>query len=84
MVSLYIPSGRSVVDETNLRFGPADCHNLQAAIRREWIETNGLGSVSEIFDADPPHTPRGCISQAWSVGTLLEVCAQLELIPKKL
>ena len=27
----------------------------------------GLGSFSEIFDGDPPHTPRGCISQAWSV-----------------
>jgi len=27
----------------------------------------GLGTVGEIFDGDPPHTPRGCISQAWSV-----------------
>ncbi|TET56917.1 glycogen debranching protein [Candidatus Bathyarchaeota archaeon] len=27
----------------------------------------GLGTVSEIFDGDPPHLPRGCISQAWSV-----------------
>jgi predicted glycogen debranching enzyme len=27
----------------------------------------GLGTVSEIFDGDPPHTPRGCIAQAWSV-----------------
>jgi len=27
----------------------------------------GLGSLSEIFDGDPPHSPRGCISQAWSV-----------------
>jgi predicted glycogen debranching enzyme len=27
----------------------------------------GLGTLSEIFDGDPPHTPRGCISQAWSV-----------------
>ncbi len=31
----------------------------------------GLGSISEIFDGDPPHTPRGCISQAWSVGEIL-------------
>ena len=31
----------------------------------------GLGTVSEIFDGDPPHTPRGCISQAWSVAELL-------------
>ena len=27
----------------------------------------GLGTISEICDGDPPHTPRGCISQAWSV-----------------
>jgi predicted glycogen debranching enzyme len=27
----------------------------------------GLGCVSEIFDGDPPHSPRGCISQAWSI-----------------
>jgi 4-alpha-glucanotransferase len=32
----------------------------------------GLGSISEIFDGDPPHHPRGAPSQAWSVATLLE------------
>ncbi|MEE9595094.1 MAG: amylo-alpha-1,6-glucosidase, partial [Candidatus Hydrothermarchaeales archaeon] len=31
----------------------------------------GLGSISEIFDGDPPHNPRGCISQAWSVAEVL-------------
>jgi glycogen debranching enzyme len=31
----------------------------------------GLGSVSEVFDGDPPHTPRGCFAQAWSVAELL-------------
>jgi glycogen debranching enzyme len=31
----------------------------------------GLGSVSEIFDGDAPHEPRGCIAQAWSVGEAL-------------
>lgn len=30
-----------------------------------------LGNVSEIFDGDPPHQPRGCIAQAWSVAELL-------------
>lgn len=30
-----------------------------------------LGSISEIFDGDPPHTPRGAIAQAWSVAELL-------------
>ncbi len=27
----------------------------------------GIGTVSEIFDGEPPFTPRGCIAQAWSV-----------------
>jgi predicted glycogen debranching enzyme len=32
---------------------------------------HGIGSISEIYDGDPPHTPRGCISQAWSVAEIL-------------
>jgi glycogen debranching enzyme len=31
----------------------------------------GLGTISEIFDAQPPYTPRGCIAQAWSVAEVL-------------
>ncbi len=31
------------------------------------VSEAGLGSISEIFDGDAPHTPRGCVSQAWSV-----------------
>ncbi|GBE95004.1 amylo-alpha-1,6-glucosidase [Nostoc cycadae] len=30
-----------------------------------------LGSISEIFDGDPPHTPRGAIAQAWSVAEVM-------------
>ena len=30
-----------------------------------------VGSVSEVFDAEPPFTPRGCIAQAWGVAELL-------------
>ena len=32
-----------------------------------------VGSVSEIFDAEPPYTPRGCCAQAWSVAELLRL-----------
>jgi predicted glycogen debranching enzyme len=31
----------------------------------------GLGSISEVFDAEEPFTPRGCIAQAWSVAEVL-------------
>jgi predicted glycogen debranching enzyme len=40
---------------------------------REHLSQAGLGQISEIFDADWPHTPRGCPAQAWSVGELLRV-----------
>ena len=38
----------------------------------------GLGQISEIFDGDPPHTPRGCPAQAWSVACILEAWWKLE------
>ncbi|MBW8861565.1 MAG: glycogen debranching enzyme family protein [Acidobacteria bacterium] len=36
-----------------------------------------VGSVSEVFDAEPPYTSRGCIAQAWSVAELLRVWVRL-------
>lgn len=30
-----------------------------------------IGSISEVFDAEPPFAPKGCISQAWSVAEVL-------------
>ena len=33
----------------------------------------GLGQISEIFDAEEPHSPRGCFAQAWSVAEILRV-----------
>jgi glycogen debranching enzyme len=35
------------------------------------LEDAGLGTISEILDADRPHAPRGCIAQAWSVAEIL-------------
>jgi predicted glycogen debranching enzyme len=37
-----------------------------------------LGSVSEIFEGDPPHTPRGAAAQAWGVSEVLRVWRMLE------
>ena len=31
----------------------------------------GVGTLSEIFDAEEPYTPRGCIAQAWTVAEVL-------------
>ena len=38
-----------------------------------------IGSVSEIFDADAPHHPRGCVAQAWSVAEILRVIKEYKL-----
>ena len=53
----------------------------QQAINPLVIHLNdaGIGSISEIFDGDAPHAPRGCIAQAWSVGELLRVIRQYKL-----
>jgi predicted glycogen debranching enzyme len=39
----------------------------------EHLSRGGVGHISEIADADPPHTPRGCPFQAWSVGEALRL-----------
>ncbi|MET0551887.1 MAG: amylo-alpha-1,6-glucosidase [Vicinamibacteria bacterium] len=52
----------------------------KAAARRRFLEPllrhladAGVGHLSEIADAEPPHTPRGCPFQAWSVGEALRL-----------
>lgn len=40
-----------------------------------------VGNVSEIFDADPPHHPRGCVAQAWGVAEVLRVIKEYGLPP---
>jgi glycogen debranching enzyme len=41
------------------------------------LHSHGVGSLSEIFDGDPPFTPRACIAQAWSVGEVLRVWREI-------
>ena len=38
----------------------------------------GLGQLHEIHEADPPHLPRGCFAQAWSVAELVRVLGLIE------
>jgi glycogen debranching enzyme len=37
------------------------------------LSEGAVGQISEIFDADAPHNPRGCFAQAWSVAEVLRV-----------
>jgi glycogen debranching enzyme len=56
-----------------LRLNPGDKSRarqfLQAFDRH--LSEAGIGSISEVFDAEEPYTPRGCIAQAWSVAEVL-------------
>lgn len=42
------------------------------------MNEHGIGSVSEIYDGDPPHAPKGSISQAWSVAAILRIIDKVE------
>lgn len=44
----------------------------------EEMSNHGIGTISEIYDGNPPHHPRGSISQAWSVSALLSIGKLLE------
>jgi len=39
------------------------------------LHESGIGSISEVFDAVEPFTPRGCVAQAWSVAEVLRCWA---------
>jgi predicted glycogen debranching enzyme len=49
----------------------------------EAIKDNGIGTVSEIYDGNPPFEARGCISQSTSVGALLYLHYLIEELNKK-
>jgi glycogen debranching enzyme len=42
------------------------------------LDEGCVGSINEIFDAEPPFTPRGCIAQAWSVAEVLRCWVKTE------
>ena len=58
---------RPAVEKANAVIAGVEPHLRQAC----------LGQFSEIFDADPPHKPRGAPAQAWSVAEILRIRALL-------
>lgn len=44
---------------------------------RDHLNDHGLGTISEIFDGDPPHRPNGCAAQSWAVAEVLRVWWEL-------
>jgi predicted glycogen debranching enzyme len=56
-----------------LRAHPGDVARARSFLEgfRAHLGDACIGSVSEVFDAEPPYTPRGCVAQAWSVAEVL-------------
>jgi len=56
-------------------YGQQGVHKIKKLIYglEEVMGEHGVTSLSEIHDGDPPHAPRGAISQAWSVGEVLRI-----------
>jgi len=44
---------------------------------QDHLSDAGLGSISEMFDGDPPHAPRGAIAEAWGVAEVLRAWRRL-------
>ncbi len=56
-----------------LRVRPSDVEGARRALDGllAHLSDDGVGYVSEVFDAEAPFAPRGCIAQAWGVAELL-------------
>jgi predicted glycogen debranching enzyme len=56
-----------------LKVHPEEKQNARKFLERfpESMNDNGIGTISEVFDAREPHTAGGCIAQAWSVAEVL-------------
>ncbi len=59
-------------DESARAHEEESCRGILEAFR-DHLTQAGLGTISEAFDGDAPHTPRGCIAQAWSVAEVLRL-----------
>ncbi len=51
----------------------SDVAEFLRPLLRHLVEDACLGSISEVFDGDPPHRPAGCPAQAWSVAEVLRI-----------
>ena len=58
----------------------ANAVRMLEPVRKHLMDSGCIGSISEIFDGDAPHNPRGCYAQAWSVGEVLR-CYCEDILP---
>jgi glycogen debranching enzyme len=62
-----------------LKVYPDDLAGTRAALEGfiPHLDAACIGSISEVFDAEAPFTPRGCMAQAWSVAEVLRAWVKL-------
>ena len=78
LVGHYVQAALALADKPAAR--RAELKALFAPLFNGDFEAGCVGSVPEIFNADPPYTPKGCFSQAWSVA---EVIRAWEMLKRK-
>lgn len=66
---IYGDSGSSLIEDLLYGF-------------EETMREDGIGTISELYDGNPPHKGGGAISQAWSVAELLRIFGMLERLNK--
>jgi glycogen debranching enzyme len=59
--------------DAELKLPGADRARLRELLAgvRSGLDEACVGQISEVFDAEPPFLPRGCVAQAWSVAEVL-------------
>lgn len=70
LIGPFVDAYRKVLGDT-----PATREHIKAVLSgfEKHLSEAGIGQISEIFDGDAPHLPRGCFAQAWSVAEVLRV-----------
>jgi len=68
-----------------LKVNPDDSSGARNLLRAfdDHLGEGAVGSISEIFDAEIPYRPRGCVAQAWSVAEVLRSYVRIASAEKK-
>jgi len=68
-----------------LKIHPEDASGARNLLRAfdDHLGEDAVGSISEIFDAEVPYEPRGCVAQAWSVSEVLRSYVRIANVGEK-
>jgi predicted glycogen debranching enzyme len=73
LLGAFIEAYLNIYGKSGVHFTEKLISNFEAE-----MSNHGIGSISEIYSGDPPHTAIGAISQAWSVAELLRAIQLIE------